>query len=79
MSKMKFKLNRAGVAELMKSEAMQAVLADKAKDVRSRCGEGYEQDTYVGKTRANAMVSATTYQAKSDNMKNNTILKAVQS
>lgn len=78
MAKMKFKLNRSGVAALMKSNQMQGVLEEKATGVRNRAGEGYKQDIYVGKTRANAMVYAGTYQAKKDNMKNNTLLKAVR-
>jgi hypothetical protein len=78
MGKMKFKLNRKGVAELMKSAAMQEVLKEYATGIRNRCGDGYEQDIYVGKNRANAMVSASTYQAKADNLRNNTILKAVK-
>lgn len=77
-AKMKFKLNRSGVAALMKSNQMQGVLEEKATGVRNRAGEGYKQDIYVGKTRANAMVYADTYQAKKDNMKNNTLLKAVR-
>lgn len=78
MAKMKFKLNRSGVASLMKSNQMQDVLEEKATGVRNRAGEGYKQDIYVGKTRANAMVYADTYQAKKDNMKNITLLKAVR-
>lgn len=78
MSKIKFKLNRKGVAELMKSAAMQEVLQEYATGIRNRCGDGYTQDIYVGKNRANAMVSAETYKAKSDNLENNTILKAVR-
>jgi len=78
MSKKKFKLNRQGVAELMKSAAMQEVLNKYATGIRNRCGDGYTQDIYVGKNRANAMVSAETYQAKRDNLENNTILKAVR-
>lgn len=77
MSKFKFELNRAGVAELMKSSAMQEVLKEKASTIRNRCGDGYEQDSYVGQNRANAMVTASTYKAKKDNLKNNTLLKAV--
>ncbi|MBP1046405.1 hypothetical protein I6N96_08915 [Enterococcus sp. BWM-S5] len=73
-----FELNRGGIAELLKSDAMQKVLTDKATDIRNRCGDGYEQDIYVGQNRANAMVSAATYRAKRDNVKNNTILKAVR-
>lgn len=78
MAKIEFKLNSGGVRELLKSEAMQAVLTEKASAIRSRAGDGYEQDIYVGKNRANAMVRATTYQAKKDNSKNNTLLKAVR-
>lgn len=77
MSKFKFELNRAGVKSLMKSEEMQAVLAKRATEVRNRAGDGYEQNVYVGKTRANVTVRASTYQAKKDNLRNNTLLKAV--
>ena len=96
MSNSKFVLNRAGVAELMKSAEMQAVLRDKAtamellkaaerqavlRDkapaIRNQCGDGYEQDIYVGKNRANAMVSAETIKAKRSNAKHNVLLKAV--
>ena len=75
---MKFKLNSDGVRELLKSQEMQSVLSEKATGIKNRCGEGYTQDVYVGKNRANAMVKAETYQAKRDNLKNNTILKAVR-
>lgn len=74
----KFKLNRSGVAELMRSEAMQGVLNEHATRIQNRCGDGYEQDIYVGKNRANAMVSATSFKAKKDNMDNNTLLKAMR-
>lgn len=78
MSKNTFKLNYKGVGELMKSEAMRTVLSEYAINIKNRCGDGYEQDIRVGKSRANAMVKATTYQARSDNLKNNTLLKAVR-
>jgi hypothetical protein len=78
MAKMKFNLNRKSVADLMKSGAMQKVLKDHATVIKNRCGDGYEQDIHVGKSRVNAMVSATTYQAKKENSRNNTILKAVR-
>lgn len=78
MSKMQFKLNRAGVSDMLKSDGMQKVLEEKASAIKNRCGDGYEQDIYIGRNRANAMVRAETYQAKKDNTKNNTILKAVR-
>lgn len=77
MSKFVFKLNRSGVAELMKSQAMQDVLKNHAKTIKERAGDGYEQDIYVGKNRANAMVKAETFKARKDNSENNTLLKAV--
>ena len=78
MSKFKFELNRAGVRALMQSEEMQSVLKDKANNALNSLGEGYKSDTYIGKNRANAMVYADSFQAKRDNLKNNTILKAVR-
>lgn len=78
MASLKFELNRSGVSQLLKSSEMQAVLTEKAQGIRERCGDGYETDTYVGKTRANAMVKAVSIKAKRDNMKNNTLLKAVR-
>lgn len=78
MSKMQFKLNSSGVSSLLKSAEMQKVLEKKATDVKNRCGDGYEQDVFVGKNRANAMVRAETTKAKKDNYNNNTLLKAVR-
>lgn len=78
MAKNKFKLNYAGIGSLLKSVEMQDVLSEHATNIKNRAGEGYEQDVFVGKTRANAMVKATTYKAKRDNMRNNTLLKAVR-
>lgn len=77
MSKFVFKLNRSGVAELMKSQAMQDVLSEHAKTIKERAGDGYEQDIYIGKNRANAMVKAESFKARKDNSENNTLLKAV--
>lgn len=78
MSKFKFVLNKAGVRELMKSEEMQGILKDKTDGALNSLGEGYKSDAYVGKNRANAMVYADSYQAKRDNLENNTILRAVR-
>ena len=78
MSNVKFKLNRAGVAELMKSGSMQKILSSHASNIRGRAGSGYSQDIYVGKNRANAHVWAETKEAKSDNLEHNTLLKSVR-
>ena len=78
MAKVKFKLNRSGVRELLRSEKMMSVCKGYADGIRERAGEGYEQDTYVGKNRVNAMVYPDTIKAKRDNLDNNTLLKAVR-
>lgn len=78
MSKLKFVLNKAGVRQLLKSEEMKSILTEKATGIRNRCGEGYEQDIYVGRNRANAMVKTATFQARKENSINNTLLKAVR-
>ena len=78
MSKLKFKLNRAGVRELMQSPEMQKVLNERASQAVQRLGAGYDSDLYVGKTRANAMVYADSFDAKLENLRNNSIIKAVK-
>lgn len=77
MNKNRFELNRSGVGQLLKSPEMMSILEEKATEIRQTAGDGYAQDTYVGKTRANASVYADSYEARKDNFKNNTLLKAV--
>lgn len=78
MSKVRFKLNRAGVRELMQSPEAQSVVLEYANNILSRCpsGLGYEVSTSVGTTRVNASVFAATPEARRDNYNNNTLLKA---
>jgi hypothetical protein len=79
MSKqMKFKLNQAGVRELMRSAEMMNVCRSYAGRALQRLGDGYEADSYVGQNRCNAMVYAKSYKARRENSKNNTVLKAVR-
>lgn len=72
-NKFKFKLDYAGVGQLLKSEEMQSVLKHYADQVGARAGDGY--DVYVGRTRAN--VSVATAEAEQDNFDNNVLLKAL--
>ena len=67
-----------GVQALLKSPEMMAQCKQLAQGIASRAGEGYQVTTYTGKTRVNASVIAATNAAKRDNMKNNTLLKAVR-
>lgn len=77
MSDFKFKLNRSGVRELLKSKEMQNIVNDHAKNALSRLGDGYKMDTFVGKNRVNASVRTSTKEAVKDNSENNSLLKAV--
>lgn len=77
MSNIKVKLKKGNVRKFLKSEEMQALVSHHANQIAARCGDGYTSDTYVGKTRANAMVKAKTRAAIKDTLNNNTIIKAV--
>jgi len=78
MPKTKIVLNSAGVRAMLQSPEMQALLSERAYEIAQRAGNGYETDVFVGKTRANASVFASTEDAMKDNMDNNTLLKAVR-
>jgi len=76
----KIELNQQAIKEeLLKAPWIQSVCEDYAKQICSSAGSGYEVDTYIGKNRVNASVHAATKRAKRDNMKNNTLLKALGS
>lgn len=73
-----FKLNLPGLNELMKSSEMQAVLNEKAQSIAAAAGEGYEiESAHPIQFVAIASVRASTWAAKRDNLKNNTLLKAM--
>ena len=77
MAKTRFKLNKKGVRELMQSDAMLGICSQYASAALSSLGEGYDVNTYCGKTRVNAEVEAVTAKARKENLENNTIWKAV--
>ena len=79
MANVKFELNRAGVRELLTSSAMQNVLEQYGSAAVRRLGDGYEavNGATAKSVRAKCKVQATTFEARRDNLKNNTILKAV--
>ena len=77
MAKVKFELNRQGVIELLKSKEMMDICTEYANNALARLGDGYEVNTYSGENRVNAEVFAQSFAAKRENLKSNTILKAV--
>lgn len=77
MSKPKIELNNSAIRDLLRGEDVQNALSSRANLIKSKLGEGYETDIYVGKNRANASIRAESKEAKRDNKKNNTLLKAM--
>lgn len=70
-------LNRAGVRELLRSDAVKAMLESEAKTRAASAGAGYTVNSYVGRNRCNAEIMAETGEARRDNLKNNTLLKVI--
>ena len=79
MSKgVEFELNLPGLNELMKSGEMQSALNEAAAQIQARAGEGYDiESAHPISFIAIASVYAGTKEAKQDNLKNNTLLKAM--
>lgn len=75
----KFKLNSAGVQELLKSGAMKSVLSQNAAKKANAAGEGYASSVHIGQKRAYANVYPETKEAAFDNLENNTLEKVIRS
>ena len=78
MAKVKVELNTDGVRELLRSGEMKAECEKRANQALGKLGEGYTVTTHTGKNRVNASIYAESYQARRENMENNTILKALR-
>lgn len=75
--KVRFKLDLAGLNQLMKSKEMQSVLNTAANQIASAAGDGYEvESAHSISFVAIAAVHASTQQARRENSENNTLLKA---
>lgn len=75
---LKVVLNSRGVREMLKSDEMLQICKDHAYAACSRLGEGHEVTYRKGKKRANAEVAAVSQRAKKENLRKNTIMKAVR-
>lgn len=79
MAQVEVKLNYAAVGKILKSKEVEAECSKHASRIRNSLGYGYTSDTKIGRVRAVAEVRAYSYEARRDNVKNNTLLKAVRS
>lgn len=78
MSNVEIKINNDELRNILKSDAMQQMLIKQANRVVSRAGSGYAADPpHTSSQRAIVNVYAETSAAKRDNLKNNTLLKAM--
>ena len=75
MAKLKVELNSKAVREMLKSPEMMSILQEQAEGLCAEAGKGYRE--YTASTRAVVVVAAATPEAEEDNMKNNTLLKAL--
>lgn len=77
--KYKFKLNGAGVRELLQSGEMRNILSAEASRKAQRAGSGYSSEVRVGQKRAYANIFPSTKEAAHDNYENNTLEKVIRS
>lgn len=75
----KFKLNLAGLNELMKSAEMQSALLEAGNAVASSAGSEYAAEVHVANWIAISNVYPNSQQAAHENFKDNTLLKALGS
>mgnify|MGYP007038181584 CR=1 FL=1 len=75
----KFKLNLAGLNELMKSAEMQSALLEAGNAVASSAGSEYAAEVHVANWIAISNVYPNSKQAAHENFKDNTLLKALGS
>lgn len=77
MSNVIFKLNSAGVRELLRSEEMASVCMEHAQRVRESAGQDYETGRRNYPERTGAAVRPANTSGYFDNLRNNTLLKAL--
>ena len=77
MPNYEFELDEKGVRELLRSPEMATVLASFGNPVRNRAGKGFRSDERDTGQRRVFTVTAVTQAAKSKNLKDNTLLKAL--
>lgn len=79
MSKVEVKLNYKGVGEYLRSKSVRDLLSGIGTRAVQQLGSGYTVNTKVSAGRVVTYVDAESVRAKKENLKNNTLLKAVQS
>lgn len=78
MGNVSFKLNKAGIEELLKSQAVSSLIESKAKEVLANCPDiGFGMTMGATSQRARAFVGTRSVYSARHNNKHNTLLKAL--
>ena len=77
MSDIRVELNHDGIREFLRSAEVSELVSSYAEAAAEQLGEGYAADKSLQPTRQIASVYADTTAARRENLKNNSILKAV--
>lgn len=72
-----FKLNRAGVRELLRSPEVKADLEARARRVAARAGDGMRVESATGRNRARAAVITDTIEARRAEAKHRALTSAI--
>lgn len=78
MAKVEIKLNSEGVRSLLRSNEMKSICEEHANNALKSLGAGYSVNSFTGKNRVNAEISADSFEARKENAESNTILKALR-
>lgn len=78
MADLKIVLNRRAVRQLLRSQEMMNICTQQAFAAKNRLGDGYAVTYRTGKNRVNASIAAKTPEAVKEQLKHNTILKALK-
>jgi hypothetical protein len=73
---MKVKLNRAGMAKLLREPGVLADLERRARAIANAAGEGHEVHAEQGRTRARAAVVTTSFEAMRKEATDRNLLRA---
>lgn len=84
-TRVRIKLNRSGIAALLKSAEVEADLSRRAENIRDALpkddGAEYEATSWTGQDRtggrAMAMVKTSNYEARRQNAEDNTLIRAL--
>lgn len=70
-------INRKGVRNLLRSDAIKGNLAERANRIAAAAGEGFVADSSVGRNRAHASVVTATFDAQKAEAEDQVLTRAI--